>query len=375
MWNFYNPVQLHAGEEWLSKLDMLIGSLSRGTPSAGIITYDIFAALAESPLKTIVSHLKKIPCTIFDQVEPEPSNSTIMKGKAWAEANKLSAVIAIGGGSVIDAAKAICCLAHTDLHITPIMDRETALEKKMLPLIAIPTTAGTGSEVTPFCVLTNQDTGLKKSLGSPYFYPDMALLIPRFVTTLPQQVIADVGMDVLAHAFEAIWSIKSQPVSENLAFAAIRMVKDHFLIYYEQPSNLDAASHMLQAASIAGMAFSNTFTAACHALSFPIGQRFHLSHGASCAMTLHLVAQANIEAVKPSFDRLAVLLGLSDGADIPVFIEQLNEKVHATRRFSQLGGTAEDVKLIARGAFQPLLANNPVVLNEMQLVDLLSNIL
>ena len=375
MWNFYNPAQLHVGEEWLEQLDALVRKLSDGTPSVGIITYDVFSTLANSPLQAVVDNLKDIPHIVFDQVEPEPSNATIMKGKAWTEENKLSVIIAIGGGSVIDASKAICCLANTDLHITPIMDREVLLKQKMLPLIAIPTTAGTGSEVTPFCVLTNQDTGLKKSLGSPFFYPNIALLIPQFVTTLPQHVIADVGMDVLAHAFEAIWSVKSQPVSENLAFAAIRMVKENFLSYYERPSNLEAAARMLQAASIAGMAFSNTFTAACHALSFPIGQRFHLSHGASCAMTLHLIAQANLNAVKPSFDRLAVLLGLSDGAELPAFIEQMNEKVHDTRRFSQLGGTADDVKLIAQGAFQPLLANNPVTLNETQLVDLLSQIL
>lgn len=375
MWNFYNPVRLHVGAEWLPQLTALLGTFRPGKPSVGIVTYEVFTTLPESPLRVVISHLQDVPYTVFAEVEPEPSHATIMKGKAWAEAHNLTAIIAIGGGSVIDAAKAICCLAATDLDITPIMDRQIVVANKTVPLLAIPTTAGTGSEVTPFCVLTNQATSLKKSLGSPYFYPDLALLVPQFVATLPQQVIADVGMDVLAHAFEAIWSVKSQPIAENLAFAAIRLVNENFIAYYRQPDNLAAASNMLQAASIAGMAFSNTFTAACHALSFPIGQRFHLSHGASCALTLHLIAQVNLAAVKPVFDRLARMLGLADGSEIPAFIEQIDRHVHTRRTFRQLGGTTDDLTTIARGAFQPLLANNPVALDEAQLVHLLTNIL
>ena len=374
MWNFYNPVRLHVGEAWLPQINALLAALRPGKPLVGIITYEVFATLPESPLQAVISHLKDVPYAVFDQVEPEPSHATIMRGKAWAEAHNLTAIIAIGGGSVIDAAKSICCLAYTDLEITPIMNREVALAKKTLPLLAIPTTAGTGSEVTPFCVLTDQATGLKQSLGSPHFYPDLALLVPQFVATLPPHVIADVGMDVLAHAFEAIWSVKSQPISENLAFQAIRLAQEHFLPYFRNSRNLVAAAGMLEAAAIAGMAFSNTFTAACHALSFPIGKRFRLSHGAACAMTLHLIAEVNLAAVKPKFDRLANALGLADGAQIPAFIQQIHQQVHPITMFHQLGGSQEDLVKIAQGAFQPLLANNPVPLNEAKIVEVLAKV-
>jgi alcohol dehydrogenase class IV len=251
------------------------------------------------------------------------------------------------------------------------MDREREFSKKQIPLVALPTTAGTGSEVTPFSVLTNSETGAKKSLPSPYFYPDAAVVLPEFLATVPAKVIGDCGLDALAHAYEALWSINANPVSDALAFKAIKLISDNFAAHYAAPSDPGPAAAMAEGATIAGMAFSNTLTAGCHALSYPIGRIFGLSHGASCAMTLHLVAEMNADAVADKFTQLAAYLGLSDRHAVPASILELRAPVDTIPTLRELGASREQLEEVAAGAFEPLLRNNPVPMPAKRIVDLL----
>ena len=369
-WSYANPTKLYYGEQWLSKLPEFVESLSKDA-KVGIITGQ-HAARKYGYTQSVLDSLSGKECVVFDEVEPEPSHDTVMKGKDFFERHQVSILIAIGGGSSIDAAKAMSCLAYTQLHITPIMDREIVITEKKIPLIAIPTTAGSGSEITPFSVLTNTGNGLKKSTPSPYFYPDLAIVMPRFLTTLPKKVIGDVGMDALAHSFEALWSIHSNQVSDAIAFKAIKLISDNFLTYYCDPQNYFAASAMAVAATLAGKSFSNTFTAACHGLSYPIGRRFNLSHGASCAMTLHLVARFNQEVMKEKFVELAQYLNLPGHGDIHKLIEDIRTNITTVPSFRELSANIEDLRFIAQGAFRPLLDNNPIKLSEDQIVNLLA---
>jgi alcohol dehydrogenase class IV len=278
----------------------------------------------------------------------------------------------LGGGSVIDAAKAVACLVNSEVgDLSPYMDREVAFSAKRLPLLALPMTAGTGAEVTPFSVLTSEATGVKKSLPSPFFYPDVAVVVPSYLTTVPQKVVGDVGLDALAHAYEALWSVNANPVSDALGSRAIKLITDNFLAHYADTRNANAASAMSAGATIAGMAFSNTLTAGCHALSYPIGNLFGLSHGASCAMTLHLIAEFNRDAVGTKFADLSAYLGLAGPSDIPRSIARLRETVTTIPTLRELEATPADLKAIAAGAFQPLLRNNPVPLTETAILRLL----
>ena len=370
IWSFINPTRLYCGEQWMAKLNDFVKELSPNGP-IGIVT-GRGATRRYGFLDEIIAALKDMEVYVFDQVEPEPSHNTVMAAKKFVENHHIKGLVAIGGGSVLDAAKAISCLAYTDLDITLLMDRVIPVPGKTIPLIAMPTTAGTGSEVTPFSVLTNTETSAKKSLPSVHFYPDISIVISRFITTVPQKVIGDVGMDALAHSFEALWSIHSNPISDAVAFSAIKLIRDNFLRYYHEPHNSQVADSMAQAATMAGKSFSNTFTAACHGLSYPIGQRFNMSHGASCAMTLHLIADLNKDVVKNKFEELAHFLGLSNGSDVSEMIREIRSQIKTIPTFHELKASLDDIQFIAREAFQPLMNNNPVSLNEEKIVGLLA---
>lgn len=369
-WSYAHPTRVLWGESWSEELSALTAELASGP--IGIIT-GRNAAREAGYLKALATQFGGREWHLFDHVEPEPAHSTVMAAAAFVEQHGVRCLVALGGGSVIDAAKAAACVAYAEIpDITPYMDRERAFSAKQIPLVAMPMTAGTGSEVTPFSVLTNETTGAKKSLPSPYFYPDVALVNPAYLATVPTKVAGDVGLDALAHAYEALWSTNANPVSDALGFQAIKLITDSFLAHYDDPSNAIAAAAMSKGAVIAGMAFSNTLTAGCHALSYPIGQLFGLTHGASCAMTLHLIAEVNAPAVAAKFADLAAYLGLADGEEVPASIARLRQCVATIPTLRELGAGPGDLRKIAQGAFQPLLQNNPVELTEDRIVELLT---
>jgi alcohol dehydrogenase class IV len=369
-WSFISPTRLYYGEQWFSKLNEFTKELS-SDGAIGLLT-GRSSSRAHGFLDEILGHLKDREIHVFADIEPEPSHATVMSAKTFVEQRGIKALIAIGGGSVLDAAKAISCIAYTDLDITPLMDRLIPVPGKTIPLIALPTTAGTGSEVTPFSVLTNNETGAKKSLPSVHFYPDISIVVSRFITTVPQKVIGDVGMDALAHSFEALWSVHSNPISDAIAFRAIKLIRDNFLRYYCAPSDRGAADAMAQAATLAGKSFSNTFTAACHGLSYPIGQRFGMTHGASCAMTLHLIADLNKDVIKEKFEDLAKYLNLPNVSGVSQMIWDIRDQIKTIPTFRELRATVKDLEFIAKGAFKPLMDNNPIRLDERSIVNLLT---
>jgi alcohol dehydrogenase len=284
------------------------------------------------------------------------------------EEHAVGCIIALGGGSAIDAAKMIACTIGTDAQIAPLMNREVPVPIRHCGLIAVPTTSGSGSEVTPFCVLTS-DVGLKQSLSSRQFYPDVAYILPQLLQTVPRKVCGDAGLDALAHAFEALWSINSNPISDSLAFKAIHLLANSFRTYYHDPSHRAAGFAMAEAACLAGMAISNTFTAACHSLSYPIGRRFGLSHGASCALTLRMVANINREAVGDKFTHLGKYLGTGGPDSILNVLASLRQDVTTIPTFADLGASHADFQVIADGLFAPLMANNPVSLSREDIIN------
>ncbi len=367
-WKFAHPTSLLFGQEWLDDLGPQVGAVIDGP--VAVLTGN-GAARSNGYLEQVCSALGDRQFGVFDRIEPEPSHSIVMAAKRFVEEGGFRGVVALGGGSTIDAAKAVACLAYIDAEIAPYMDREREFGSKQIPLIALPTTAGTGSEVTPFSVLRNEVTGEKKSLPSPYFYPDVSLVLPGFLSTVPRKVIGDTGLDALAHAYEAVWSVNANPVSDALAFRAIKLITDNFVRHYSSPGDLSAATAMAEGATIAGMAFSNTLTAGCHALSYPIERIFGLSHGASCAMTLHLVAEQNAAVVAAKFDLLAVQLGLNDGREVPASILRLRQQATTIPTLRDLGARRGHLEEIAAGAFQPLLKNNPVLMTEERIIGLL----
>ena len=202
-WQYSNPTKLLVGEKWISDLGSIVRDLSGGNPRVVIFT-GRSAASKNGFTEKIVDSLGSAPFWIYDKIEPEPFFSRIADAAAFIEQNEANVALALGGGSVLDAAKAAACLAYSGLGVSTLWRREKTISARKVKLVALPTTAGSGSEVTPFSVLTDDETRRKLSLPSPFLYPDLAVLSSAFLTTAPTKVIGDTGIDALAHAFEAL---------------------------------------------------------------------------------------------------------------------------------------------------------------------------
>lgn len=366
-WTYAHPTRVHFGDQSLGRLPQIVDRFGSGPV---VMLTGGHSAAANGQIDAVRDNLPGRTIALFDAVEPEPSHATVESAAGFISDEGAAVVIALGGGSVMDAAKAATCLVGVASDVAPYMDRVQAFEGRSIPLIAMPTTAGTGSEVTPFSVLTNQKTQQKKSLPSPHFYPDDAVVVPAFVTTVPTKVRGDVGIDSLAHAYEALWSVNANPVSDALAYRAITVIASAFVSYYDDPGT-PAAADMACGSMMAGLAFSNTMTAGCHALSYPLCDRLHISHGAACAITLEHVADLNKLAARPKFEILAELLGLSSWEEIPLEISRLRKHATTIPSLGDLGVQESDLMAIADGAFQPLLRNNPVEMTQDVIIGVL----
>jgi len=263
-------------------------------------------------VEKVLYHLRKradyVHSEIFSDVEPDPSFDTIYKGVQMMREFKPDVIIAIGGGSPIDAAKGMWLFYENPdadieglkLKFMDIRKRTYKFPKmgKMAKLVAIPTTSGTGSEVTSFAVITDKEKNKKYPLADYELTPDVAIVDPDLVMTLPQRITADTGMDVLTHALEAYVSNMASDYTDGLAEKACELVFKNLREAYHNGSNRVAREKMHNASCIAGMAFTNAFLGVCHSMAHKIGAEFHLPHGRINAILLPYVIRYN--ATRPS---------------------------------------------------------------------------
>lgn len=257
----------------------------------------------------------KIPFRIFDSVEANPSLDTVRVGLHHIIENKPEALIAVGGGSVIDAAKAIMyfCIKTKEELV-----HKTEIKKPIF--VAIPTTSGTGSEVTSFSVITDLETHTKIALTDPLMLPDVAILDARFTLSVPPFVTADTGMDVITHAIEAFVSVKAGSFSDVYAEKAIRLAFENLLTAYTNGKDEMARQNMHDASCMAGIAFTNAGLGINHSLAHVIGGRFKISHGRANAILMpHIIAfnsgliDGTVQANGSRYETIANLVGIQLG--------------------------------------------------------------
>lgn len=222
-------------------------------------------------------------------VNTEPTDLHVSEALQLCLDEQCDVIVAIGGGSCIDAAKAVAVLATNGGYIGDYMGGETPIPEQPIPLIAIPTTAGTGSEVTNVTVITNTREDIKMMIKHPAFLPKVAIVDPQLTTSSPPSVTAATGVDALCHAIEAYISRRSQPLTDTLALSAIEAILNNLRTAYEDGANADAREKMSTASMQAGIAFSNASVTLVHGMSRPIGALFHVPHGVSNAMLLPAV--------------------------------------------------------------------------------------
>lgn len=249
-----------------------------------------------------------IKFTVFDKVEPEPRIELADEGAALAVKDKCDIVIGIGGGSAMDVAKAIAVIATNKGAATDYLGLNK-IPKAGLPKIMIPTTAGTGSEVTFTAVFVRKNLKKKEGMNSPYLYPELALLDPELTLTLPPAPTAQTGLDALCHAIESYTSINSSPMSEMFSLEAISLIAENLRTCVHDGKNIAARERMLLGSLYAGIGLANAGVTAVHSLSYPLGGKYGVGHGLANTMLLPSVMAFNLPGALEKFADVADAMG------------------------------------------------------------------
>jgi alcohol dehydrogenase len=324
----------------------------------------------------------KIEFALFAGVQPDPTDANVGAGLQEYLNRKCDAIVALGGGSPIDAAKAIAVLVNNPEPLS-LYQGYHKVTRAGAPLVVIPTTAGTGSEVTKVAVITDTSRDVKMMMLDRHFLPTVALVDFELTLSMPQALTAHVGVDTLTHGIEAYVSRKATALTDPLALTCIRLVAEHLETAWREPGNRAAREGMMLAATLGGMAFANSSVALVHGMSRPIGAVFHVPHGLSNAVLLPAVTRFSLSGAKERYATVAKTMRLcsSDLGTEPACealvkgLVELNRRLNVPRlgecrgveraRFdSVVAKMAEDA--LASGSPQ----NNPVVPTADQVIEL-----
>lgn len=337
---------------------------------AGMIQQQLHLPIIEI-LETI-----QLDYVIYSSVQADPPEHIVLDAVQFAKNEKADIVLGFGGGSSLDVAKVIAVLAHPEQQHT-LQDLYGINNAKIprLPLFLVPTTAGTGSEVTPISIVTTGET-TKTGIVSPVLFADVAILDATFTQNLPAQITAATGIDAMVHAIEAYTSkIKKNPYADMLAKQALRLLNDNLSLVLADGQNLAARQNMLVGSMLAGQAFANAPVAAVHALAYPLGGHFHISHGHSNALVLTEVLKFNAPNAKQLYAELMCWIdpkstGSTDGL-CDLFIDHMQNHLNKSGlilKLKDLNVPETKLEQLANDAMLQtrLLQNNP---RELQLQD------
>ena len=276
-----------------------------------------------------------IESKVIDGVEPNPSVKTVEKGKEIMLDFEPDWIIAIGGGSALDAAKIMWAFyEHPELKFEDIIEVASIPKlRNKAKFIAIPSTSGTASEITAFSVITDTEKKIKYPIVSPEIIPDIAIVDPEIPSTMPSHITANTGMDVMAHAVESFVSTNASDYTDPLAMKAIKLVFDYLPTAVENGDDMEAREKMHNASTMAGMAFSNSSLGIIHSLAHKIGGELHITHGLANAILLPYVIEYNYESAENKFSKIEEQLGIDSLADE---IRKLNKKIAIPSSFKEI---------------------------------------
>ena len=286
-------------------------------------------------------------------------------------------IIAIGGGTILDTAKCAAALLENEGLIEDyVVQKNRVLKNKSLDLIALPTTAGTGSEVSPWATVWDTTQKKKYSLSSPLMFPKLAIIDPQLTDSLPSVITAETGLDALAQAIESYWSVNHNPISDKFALASVKLCMKNLEKVVNRPDK-SSRDQMAKASMLTGLAFSNTQTTICHAVSYPMTAHFSISHGQAVAITLPEFLKETIPVLqKERKESLLHALGAENENKARMRMIALMKKIGLATKLSQLGIKKEDIRLIVSEGFHPdRVKNAPKILTPEELQKMLEEIL
>ncbi|WP_108838000.1 iron-containing alcohol dehydrogenase [Tateyamaria sp. Alg231-49] len=317
---------------------------------------------------------------IFADVDPNPNEKNAAAGVQAFKDGGHDGVVAFGGGSGLDLGKLVAFLAG---QTRPLWDFEDvgdywtrADASAIAPIVAVPTTAGTGSEVGRASVITNSETEEKKIIFHPKFLPAVVICDPELTVGMPKFITAGTGLDAFAHCVEAFCSPHYHPMSQGMALEGMRLVKEYLPRAYDDGSDLEARAHMMSAAAMGATAFQKGL-GAIHALSHPIGAIYHTHHGTTNAVCMPAVLQFNKPAITGVLTDAANYLGIAGGFDgFCAYVDALNTRLGVPKNLTDLGVTNPDIERIVAGALSdPSTGGNPVEMNTENTTALLKSLI
>ena len=316
-WQFFNPVEIRFGNGCLQQLPEVVGK--RRTllvTTAGATRRGLTAQI-----QTLLGGRLR---QVYDQVESNPELRSLETSVAALSAEIPEVIVAVGGGSVIDTAKVLSlALASSAFNLRTHLQSGTPLPSvAAIPIVAVPTTAGTGSEGTPFATVWDSETGKKYSLASPKLFPQLALLDPELGLGVPRDTTLSCGLDALSQALESIWNRRATPLTTLLSTQAVLKIFEFLPRLLDRLGDLDGRSALLEASLFSGLAISQTRTALAHSISYPLTAQFGVPHGLACSFTLPAILEFN---AADDDGRLLTLARRTGGEDVAALGRKLHQ--------------------------------------------------
>ncbi len=334
VYSLFQVGRIIAGPESIEKIPEVMASIE--AKSVLLLTDQGVsrAGLVERPLAIIREAGAEV--RVIDDIPPEPATMHVNAAVEAARNFSAQLIIAVGGGSVMDVAKLVAVLLTNDVSLAELL-KGAEIKKNGIPTLMIPTTAGTGAEVTQNAIVLVPEEESKIGVVSGKLVPDCAILDPSLTVKLPPAITAATGMDALTHAIECYTSKKANPLSDTYALKAIGLIFGNLRRAYKNGADIDARHAMLLGATFGGMSIATSSTTAVHALAYPLGGKYHMAHGLSNAILLPFVMQFNMDAAEEKFKNIALAMGLS--------VENLTAQEAAQQMVDNLFSLVRDLEI------------------------------
>lgn len=367
---YFLPVNIEFGSGKVAKA----GELTKPYGKKALIVTGHSSAKKSGLYDKVKDSLKAegIDSVLFDKVAQNPLTTTAAEGAAFAKENGCDVVVAIGGGSIMDCAKAIAFLAVNDGDVSDYIFGKKASDTA-LPIILIPTTCGTGSEGNGFAVLTNPDNGDKKSLRCNAIVAKVSIVDPECMMTMPKHVLASVGFDALCHNMEAYTSKIAQPFTDALSLYAVDLIAHNLVDVYKGTGSKESWEKITLASTIGGMVINTAGVTLAHGMEHPASGLKDIVHGKGLAALTPTIIEASYQGAPEKFAKLAKLFGGEKAEDLAGKVRELLEDIELTCTLSDLGIEEKDIPWMAENCMKvsaPSIANNPVVFSQEEIAEI-----